>query len=386
MSNLFLRSIALSLVLAPLALSGSRGDSTGVTDSRILLGQCATLKGHGEGPGRDMRDGLNYYFRHRNHRGGINGRKIELLTLNDGNMPKRCMAATRSLIEDEDVFMLIGQVGTPLARVAFPISQAARVPFIAPSTGAEFLRKPHRSHVINLRSSYDQEMERLAQYLVDEQGYSEIGCFYQNDGYGKAGLEAIEKALERRGIRLVSRGTYKRGTNEVTQGLAGVAMGSPEAVVMVGASPACASFIRSAKRTMQMQDAVFCNISSVDAKALFESLGHASDGVIVSQVVPFPWDTSLPVVAEYHAALEAQGAKDRVGFITLEGYLAAKFYCQVLESLEGVPTREAFLSTVVEIGEFDLGGVTLRFGPGDHQGMDEVHLTIFEDGEIEPLI
>jgi len=154
---------------------------------------------------------------------------------------------------------------------------------------------------------------------------------------------------------------------------------------MVGASPACANFIRTAKHTMQMQNAVFCNISSVDANTLFKSLGNDHDVVIVSQIVPFPWDTSIPVIAEYHATLEAQNASDRVGFITLEGYLAAKFYCQVLESIEGLPTREGFLSTIEEIGRFDLGGVTLQFGPKDHQGMDEVHLTIFEDGEIKPL-
>lgn len=385
MPSSFLRLFVLASLCAPLAFSRSNGDSVGVNDQRILLGQACALTGQSEGPGRDMRDGLNFYFRRQNQRGGIHGRKIELITLNDGDMPKRCIAATRSLIEEEQVFMLIGQVGTPMARVAFPICQEAGVPFIAPSTGAEFLRKPHRDQVINLRSSYYHEMERLAQYLIDEQGLSEIACFYQNDGYGQAGLEGLERALGRRGLKLVSRGTYQRGTNAVTQGLAGVGIAAPEAVVLVGAAQPCAAFIRAAKRNMQLRDAIFCNISSVDADSLFEALGTDSEGVIVSQVVPFPWDTSIPVVAEYHATLAAQGATDRIGFITLEAYLAGKFYCQVLESIEGVPTRKGFMRAITEIGEFDLGGVTLNFGPGDHQGMDEVHLTIFEDGAVKPL-
>ncbi|MCA8982055.1 MAG: ABC transporter substrate-binding protein [Planctomycetes bacterium] len=385
MSHSVLRALALSLFLSPLAVSWQRTETTGVSDSRILLGQATSLKGVDDGPGRDMRDGLNFYFRQQNERGGIHGRTIELLTRNDAGMPKRCIAATRSLIDDEQVFMLIGQVGTPVARVAFPICEEAEVPYIAPSTGAEFLRKPHRSQVINLRASYFQEMERIAQYLVDEQGYSAIACFYQNDGYGQAGLEGIEKALHRRGMKLVSRGTYRRNTTDLLQGLAGVGAGSPEAVVLVGDARACAGFIRSAKNSMELSDAVFCNISSVDANSLHAALGRDGEGVIVSQVVPFPWDTSIPVVAEYQTALRAQGAADRQGFITLEGYLAAKFYCQVLECLEGVPTREAFMKAVVDIGTFDLGGVTLKFGPEDHQGMDEVFLTVFEGGEIKPL-
>lgn len=386
MPHPILRPLALSLLLAPLALSDARSENHGVTDGRILLGQSTSLKGIDDGPGRDMRDGLNYYFRRQNQRGGINGRKIELVSLNDAGMPKRCIAATRSLIDDEGVFMLIGQVGTPMARVAFPISEQEGIPFIAPATGAEFLRRPFRKQVINLRASYFQEMERLAQYLVDDQGYAEIACFYQNDGYGQAGLEGIEKALQRRGMKLVSRGTYRRNTTDIVQGLAGVGAGSPEAVVMVGDSRACASFIRSAKHSMELSDAVFCNISSVDAKHLFDALGRDADGVIVSQVVPFPWDTDIPVVAEYQSTLKSQGAEDRIGFITLEGYLAAKFYCQVLESLEGEPTRGEFIGAIEEIGTFDLGGLTLEFGPEDHQGMDEVFLTIFEGGEIKPLL
>lgn len=386
MPHPILRPLALSLLLAPLAVSGGRSEKSGVTDNRILLGQATSLKGVDDGPGRDMRDGLNYYFRRQNQRGGINGRKLELLTLNDAGMPKRAMAATRSLIEDEEVFMLIGQVGTPVARVSFPICEEAQVPYIAPSTGAEFLRRPHRSQVINLRASYYQEMERLAQYLVDDQGYSQIACFYQNDGYGQAGLEGLEKALQRRRMKLVSRGAYRRNTTNIVQGLASIGAGSPDAVVLVGDARACAGFIRTAKHSMELADAVFCNISSVDAKALRSALGTDGEGVIVSQVVPFPWDASIPVVAEYQATLQAQDAADQVGFITLEGYLAAKFYCQVLESLEGEPTRGAFIEAIEEIGTFDLGGVTLQFGPEDHQGMDEVFLTIISDGELQPLL
>lgn len=379
-------SLILSLALGPLAQKSAGKQTDGVSDERILLGQSCALKGPGEQLGIDMRDGLKLYFDRRNESGGIHGRRIELISLNDGYMPKRCIEVTRTLIDKEKVFMLIGQVGTPLARVAFPISEKESIPFVAPSTGAEFLRRPYRKQVINLRASYYQEMERIAQYLVDEQGYSEVACFYQNDGYGKAGLEGIERALARRGMKLVSTGTYQRNTSAINEGLAGVGLASPQAVVLVGESPACANFIRSAKRTMQMQDTVFCNISSVDANRLFDALGHDGEGVVVSQVVPFPWDTDVPVVAEYQAALQAKGAGDRIGFVTLEGYLAGKFYCQVLESLESEPTRADFITAIEEIGTFDLGGVTLTFGPRDHQGMDTVHLTIFEDGEIKPLL
>ena len=211
--------LALGLLLTPLALSTSKPETNGVTSNSILLGQSCALKGPAAGLGIGMKEGLTAYFDLQNANGGINGRTIELKTLNDGYEPEKCEKATKLLIDKSKVFMMIGEVGTPTSKVAVPICEDAGVPFIAPFTGAEFLRNPYREQVVNLRGSYYQEMERLAEYLVDDQGLTKISCFYQNDSYGKAGLSGIEKALEKRNMTLTSTGTYERNTTAVAQGV-----------------------------------------------------------------------------------------------------------------------------------------------------------------------
>ncbi len=375
-----------TLVLtAAMALTGSAWAEDGVTDDHILLGQSCALKGPAKALGQGMKTGLNVYFDKVNAEGGINGRTISLKTINDGYEPEKCTQATSMLIEKANVFLMIGGVGTPTAKVAVPIIEEHEVPFIAPFTGAEFLRNPYKKWVVNFRGSYYQEMERLAELLCDDRGFKNIACFYQNDGYGKAGLTGIENALERRGLSLCATGTYERNTVAVASGLSSIASSKPDAVIMVGAYKACASFIKSAKNNAGTSDAVFCNISFVGTKALGKELGSAAEGCVVSQVVPYPWDTSIPLVAEYTNTMTSAGKSDDIGFVSFEGYIAGKLFCETLSNIKGEPTRENFISTVNSKGTYDLGGVTLSFSSNDHQGMDDVFLTVFSNGKAIPL-
>lgn len=357
----------------------------GVTADKIVLGQVCALQGHASSLGIGMNCGLQAYFNKLNAAGGVHGRTIELKVLDDGYEPDQCVAATKKMIEEEKVFMLVGGVGTPTSKVAAPVAEASGVPFVAPFTGAELLRNPYRKYVINVRASYYEEMETLAEYLVDNKGLKRIACFYQDDVYGLSGLDGIKIALKRRNMELVAVGTYARNTVEVGEGLTHVADGKPEAVVMVGAYEPCAAFIRQARENQALKDAVLCNISFVGTRALLDHLGAEGDGCIVTQVVPLPWDTTIPLVAEFQESMKAAGFEDHIGFVSLEGYLAGKFVHSILEQIEGEPTREGFMATVQESGALDLGGVTVTFGPEDHQGMDDVFLTVLKNGKVELL-
>ena len=379
------KSILLAALLAPLTLAGPRDASNGVSDERILFGQSCALTGHAAELGEDMQAGLRAAFATRNELGGIHGRRLDLETLDDRFSSERSGAATRALIEEHHVFALIGQVGTHTSRSAARVCESSGVPFIAPLSGAAFLRRPDLARIVNLRADFDQEMERLVQYLVDSQGYTNIACFYENDGHGKAGLAGVERALKQRGLQLSSVGFVRRNTTAVTRALASIGSTAPDAVVMVASHRAAAAFVRSAKRTTEMQDTVFCMDSTTDITRLASTLGREAEGCIASQVVPNPWDTSLPVVAAYQRAMRASGAEARIGFLSLEAYLAGELVCQVLESLEDEPTRADFLTTLDEIRTFDLGGLDLHFGPGDRQGMDAVFLSTIESGAIVPL-
>lgn len=379
-----LRHWALGLVCM-LTITSAADATDGISATEIHLGQACATKGPAKALGRGMRCGLEVYFQHVNEHGGIDGRQIKLTTINDGYEPAKSEMATRMLIEKKDIFLMIGGVGTPTAKVTVPVCEGHQVPFIAPFTGAEFLRNPYRRYVVNLRGSYFQEMELLAEYLVDKQGLKRIACFYQNDGYGHAGLAGIVQALKRRDMELIGTGTYERNTVAIATGLNDIAQQQPDAVVMVGANLPCAMFIKQAKKHSEFDKTLFCNISFVGTEALLAKLGEAGEGCIVSQVVPFPWNRSIPVVNEFQKAMQQAGRSEEIGFVSLEGYLAGKLFHEVVKRVDGQLTRESFLDAVDASGAIDLGGITVTFGSTDHQGMDEVFLTQFRNGQVVRL-
>jgi ABC-type branched-subunit amino acid transport system substrate-binding protein len=183
----------------------------------------------------------------------------------------------------------------------------------------------------------------------------------------------------------VATGTYERNTVAIAGGLDSVAAGEPQAVVMVGAYTGCSEFIKAAKKNPATKDAVFCNISFVGTKALSDSLGSDGEGVIISQVVPFPWDTSVPVVEQFHKDMKAAGSEDQICFISLEGYLAGLMFAEGLGNAGAEPTREGFLNSFASAGGFDLGGVGLKFGDTDNQGLDSVWLTVITNSGVQPI-
>lgn len=340
----------------------------------LVLGQSSALSGPAENLGLEMRAGLLAAFSLYNDNGGVKGREIILLSLDDGYEPDKAVRNTKALIYDHQVFALIGAVGTPTAKAVAPIVSGTRIPFFAPFTGAEFLRKPFNRYVINVRASYFQEMEKLASYLVDERGLSRIACFYQNDSYGFAGLEGIEIALGQRGMKLVSTGSYERNTVAVMGAMREIYRQKPEAVVLVGAYSACSEFIKLSKTKID-DEIVFCNISFVGTESLRESLGGYGEGVIVSQVVPYPDLSGSTLILEYQQAMVKYQHDAPLTFTSLEGFIAGKLFCLIAQAVEGELTRENFIDAMEKVGDFDLGGLVLQFGPEDHQGSDDIYLT-----------
>jgi ABC-type branched-subunit amino acid transport system substrate-binding protein len=190
--------------------------------------------------------------------------------------------------------------------------------------------------------------------------------------------------MEKRGMKLVAEGTYERNTTAVKTALLDIRKADPQAIVMVGAYKPCAEFIKLARRLKL--NAVFVNISFVGANALAKELGEDGKGVFVTQVVPFPGDTSLPLVARYQRALKAGNPDAQIGFVSLEGYMVGRLIVEALEKMKGPITRAGLLSTIKEVGTFDLGGITLSYGPDNNQGMDKVFFTVIQaDGSFKPI-
>ena len=367
---------------APAALADSLA-AHGVYEDSIVFGQSAALSGDARGLGTNMRLGILAAFEEANDAGGVRGRMLRLESRDDRYEGELAGEMTRALI-DHGIFGLIGAVGTPTSNVAEPIAGDEGVPYIGAFTGAALLRRPNQRHVVNLRASYYQETEEMVERLTTDLRITSIALLYQDDSYGMAGRTGVLNALDRRDMSLVGEGTYVRNTTAVKRAVLKLrdARPRPQAVIIIGAYRPTAEFIRWARKTGL--NAVFVNLSFVGSNDLLRELGPSGEGVVVTQVVPFPRDTSVPVIAQYHAAIREIDTSAQPGFVSLEGYLAGRLVVEVLrmagETGGGPPTREAFLRTLTEAGPIDLGGFVVEYGAEDNQGSDAVFLTVIRQG------
>jgi len=384
MSNQFRTTLFASALALTVAVSAGAQAELGVTDDGIHFGQSAALDGPASALGIGMREGLLAAFEEVNRNGGVNGRRLKLTSYDDGYEPERAIAHTTKLIEEDKVFALIGEIGTPTSKAVQPIATEQAVPFIGPFTGAGFLRNASLGNVVNVRATYDQETETWIQHLTEDLGYDRIAILYQDDSFGRVGLSGVKKAMDKRGLTLVAKGTYKRNTTAVKSALLKIRKAEPQAVVMVGPYKPIAAFIKLAEKVGMK--ATFVNISFVGSKALAKELGDSGAGVVVTQVVPFPWDTSIPLVANYQEALKANNPDAEPGFVSLEGYMVGRLAIMALEKIDGEVTRQKLMDVIASTGSFDLGGVTLTYGPDDNQGMDQVFLTVIQpDGSFKAV-
>ena len=365
----------LARMAGPSAIVGAR--LVRAQDNRIVLGQSAAFSGPAMQLGTQFHAGARLWFDQLNAKGGVGGRQVEIRHLDDGYEPDRCVANTEKLIKDE-VFALFGYIGTPTSLAALPLATSARVPFIAPFTGAMGLREPFKREAFHLRASYDDETALIVKQLI-ELSQNRIGVFYQNDAYGKAGLSGVTKALAARQLKPVAEGTVERNSEDVAAAVAKLAKSGAQAIVQIGAYKACAAFIRQAKQAGY--GGKFYNVSFVGTQALADELGKDGAGVVVSQVVPSPYNPARPVSREFVAAAKQQG-RVQANFSSMEGYLAAKLFTEGLKRAGGKPTREALIAALESINE-DFGGYRVSFGPGNHVASKFVELSMLTgDGRV----
>ena len=348
--------------------------------ARIVLGQSAALSGPASALGEQFRIGAQLLFDKVNARGGINGRTIELTSLDDGYEPDRCAENTKKLI-DSGVFALFGYIGTPTGVVALPIATAAHVPWIAPFTGAEALRSPFNRYAFHVRASYFDETAEIVKQLTSV-GIKRIGVFYQNDAYGKAGLDGVTRAMKPLALEPTGLGTVERNTVAVDAAVKSIMTSRPDAIVQIGAYKSCAAFIRAARKAGF--GGTFYNVSFVGTQALAKELGVDARGVVVAQVMPYPYAPLTVIAGEYLAAGKAaQGDKFEIGYSSMEGYVAAKTIVEGLRRGGSNATPESLINGLESLREFNLGGFFVDFGPQKHTGSKYVDLTILTaDGRV----
>ena len=319
-----------------------------------------------------MRNGVKAYLDYVNERGGVHGRKLELVTEDDRYEASAAPAASKKLIEEHRVFALMGYVGTPTGAAHLPVVTQARIPLVGMFTGAEILRVPFNRYVFHVRASYYDETEKIVEQVVSTGG-KRIAVFYQADAYGEAGRKGTEIALTKRGMAIHSSGTVERNTVKVEEAVKTINASEPDAIVMVSAYTSCAEFIRQMRKAGS--GATFYNVSFVGSKALADALGNEGSGVAISQVVPFPWGTAVPVVKEYQQLAKKSGFAD-YNFSAMEGFLTAKVMVEALWRAGKNPTREGLVDALEKMQDVDLGGFYVGYSPKNHAGSRFVDLTI----------
>ncbi len=383
----------------------------GASANEIRIGMSAAFRGSAAGLGAELYRGAQAYYSEINARGGVFGRPISVVALDDSYNPEPCIRNTIQLLDREKVFFLSNYVGTPTLTRALPvIKQYAdqNVVLVGNFTGAQPQREaPYVDQVFNVRASYRQEMQALVERFW-QAGARRFGVYYQIDAYGRSGTDGVARALAARNARIVAEATYVRNaTFDEDMGIAVTALREAgcDVVLCTGAYQGCAAFVRSAR------DAGFAvpisNVSFVGSDAMLALLvkhGRAKGrdytrGLINSQVVPSYDDTTLPGVAEYRALMDkhnppvpeairdAQYAPQKYSFISLEGYVNARVITEALKRAGANAGRPGFRQALESLRGLDLGiGAPLTFTPERHQGLDSVYFTRVDSDHWVPIV
>lgn len=341
--------------------------------TRVVLGQSAPTTGPAAQLGIQFHAGAKLYFDAVNAKGGVLGRTIELRLTDDGYEPVRTAANTKKFIED-GVFALFGYIGTPTSLAALPLATEAKVPFFAPFTGAQALREPYNRYAVHVRASYFDETAAIVRQ-ADSVGIKKLAVFYQNDAYGKTGLEGVTRALATLNRKPVSTGTVERNTVDVAKAVTDIMAMQPEAIVQISAYKSCAAFIREVRKVGF--GGTFYNVSFVGTQALGTELGKDARGVAVSQVMPFPFSPMTLLSGEYQAAL-ATNKELTANYSSMEGFVAAKVFVEALRRAGRNATSEEFLTALETMQNHNLGGFVVDFAPRKHEGSKFVELTMLD--------
>ncbi len=329
--------------------------------STLIFGTSIPQTGIMKAWGSAVHSGANAYFSYVNDTNLLKDKKIQLITYDDKYEPELTFENLQRLISKQNIFALFGFVGTPTVKNILPYLNTHDIPFVAPFTGASFLRTSQNENIINFRSSYQEEIDSIVNYLHTKKDISRFAVFYQNDEYGEEGFISLLNALNKRDLKLVGEGTYKRNTLSIRHAFNEIKDAKPQAVIMVGAYKSNALFIKTAKEHENFKDTIFCNVSFSDADQMIQELDFNTQNLLFSQIVPYYKNNSIHVILEYKKLMRKYYPNEPLSFISLESFLAAKSVVLALQNIKGSITRNKFLEELKTLKKDALKGLSLEF-------------------------
>lgn len=345
--------------------------------AEIVLGQVVPLSGVIAATGAEYVAGAQAHFAQVNGRGGVHGQRVRVVIKDDGYKPDETLRLTRELLQNDKPVALFGFIGTGnvMGLVKNKVLADARIPLVAPFTGALDLREPVNPNIFHIRASYTDEAAEMVEHLHSI-GLRRFAVMYQNDGFGKSGLAGAESALSKLGLQAVATGAYDRTKpEEVDEAVTAIAAGKPDAVIMVSVNKASSAFIRKLRAAGNR--AQLFSISVVNVKELVKNAGQdLARGVGVAQVMPYPFVPTSPVAREFLAAMKQHQPDQVVSYTSMEGFIAAKVMVEALRRAGPDAGRERIAAALEGLRDYDAGGFMVNFGPGQRVGSRYVEVTV----------
>jgi ABC-type branched-subunit amino acid transport system substrate-binding protein len=339
----------------------------------IKLGQTLPLSGPLAELGSEYRDGALAYFKWINSKGGVHGRRIELVTIDDGYVVDKTVENAKKLLDQDNVFAFFGMFGSANYAALLPLINERNVPSIAPYTGSDALRAQVSPNTFWLRASYGDETEKIVDQLTTL-GINRIAVFYQDDAFGKAGLAGVENALKKRQLKVLATGVYDKTKNDVSEAVKAIGATEPQAVVMISTYKPTAAFVKQMRLAGRLPQ--FFALSVVGYKALQTELGKDAAGIALSQVVPYPWSGSTPLVREFESLPKDMQPKAGATYTTFEGFIAAKVMVEGLRRAGTQLTREKLVGAFESMRLYDAGGFTVAYSGSERLGSRFAEVTI----------
>ena len=371
-----------SILLPSTGRSAQKVELSNISKPELIIGRSAPFTGLSAQTAKDYQDGITAWFSEINRRGGIHGRRLRLISLDDAYKPKRTLDNTQQLIYRHKAIALIGFFGTPNCKLVLPIIKKTGIPFVAPVTGAKDILNPYRPMVFNLRASYQAEIDKIIDHLVRDARHK-IAIFHVTDAYGIDGLRSAKIALARHNLEPVLIAKLPRNSIDTYQVAQSVVNKKASAVLSINTFATSASLSRNLSSLNSR--AQLMNLSPVGIEGLQDSLpGGQANGIGISQVFPFPWNRRIAIISQYQQIMLRQNSNSKFGYTSLEGFIAARWLTSALEKAGPNPNRAKLASAFRNLGNLDLGGFKLHLKPGNNQASQLVELTFLKSQRWGP--
>lgn len=357
------------------AWAGPAAAETGVTDTRIKVGQSAVFTGPAKDFGVDYKAGIALYFDKVNKTGGVQGRTLELVSHDDAYEPKKTAENTTRLIDEDKVFALIGYVATGNLIAAMPIAEKAGVPMFAPLVGTTSFRTTHNRYLFHVRASYETELRKIVGHLATL-GIHNIAVIYQNSAFGKSNLETCLQIAQGLKVKVVESVPLDIAATDAKVQVVTLTKAQPGAVVMIMAGKMVEVFLRDYRAGGGASPLYTLSVGITDAPGSAQRLNGGIEGLVTASIVPSPQASRLPIVADYRKDRTDAGEKID-SYTMLEGYIASRVFVEGLKRVGRNLTREGFIKAMEEMGTTKIGDFPLQYGPNNHNGSNFVDLEMY---------